>query len=77
MKYHYLDMNAYKRKKHFEYFSTMAYPYVSVTVNVDITEFLTEIKQEKFSFFLFFAIVQRKQPIQCLNLGRGFRKIKL
>ena len=54
MKYHYLDMNAYKRKKHFEYFSTMAYPYVSVTVNVDITEFLTEIKQEKFSFFLSF-----------------------
>lgn len=60
MKYHYLDMNAYKRKKHFEYFSTMAYPYVSVTVNVDITEFLTEIKQEKFSFFLSFCYCAAK-----------------
>lgn len=44
MGYSYLNMDEYKRKKHFEYFSGMAYPYVSVTVNVDITEFLSAVK---------------------------------
>ena len=49
-----LDMNTYVRKSHFEYFKNMAYPYVGVTVNVDITEFLADTKEKKQPFFLSF-----------------------
>ena len=40
MNYKYIDMTTYKRKSHFEYFNSLAYPYVGVTANVDITELL-------------------------------------
>ena len=33
-----IDMNTYARRKHFEYFTSMQYPYVGVTNNVDVTE---------------------------------------
>ena len=51
MGYRYLDMDTYKRKSHFEYFNSLAYPYVGLTVNVDITEPLKRIRSEKWSFF--------------------------
>lgn len=52
MSYRYLDIENYKRKSHFEYFNSLAYPYVGVTVNVDITDLLKKIKAEKLPFFL-------------------------
>lgn len=52
MNYTYLDMKSYTRKKHFEYFSGLAYPYVGVTVNVDITELIHFIKEQRLPFFL-------------------------
>ena len=30
----YIDMENYPRRTHFEYFSSLAYPYVGFTVNV-------------------------------------------
>ncbi len=52
MNYKYIDMETYKRKSHFEYFNSLAYPYVGVTVNVDITELLKVIKAKNLPFFL-------------------------
>lgn len=52
MKFRYLDMDSYKRKGHFEYFRTLAYPYMGATVNVDITRLIPRIKAEKLPFFL-------------------------
>lgn len=52
MSYRYLEMETYKRKSHFEYFNSLAYPYVGLTVNVDITDLLKKIKTEKLPFFL-------------------------
>lgn len=49
-----IDMNTYKRKDHFDYFRSLAYPYVGVTVDVDITDFLEKIKEKKYPFFLSF-----------------------
>jgi chloramphenicol O-acetyltransferase type A len=46
-----IDMDSYSRKSHFEYFKNMAYPYVGVTVNVDITDLLSAIRREKLPFF--------------------------
>ena len=51
MNYKYIDMETYKRKSHFEYFNSLAYPYVGITVNVDITELLQVIKAKKLPFF--------------------------
>lgn len=52
MTYKYLNMETYKRKSHFEYFNSLAYPYVGITVNVDITELLKVIKENELPFFL-------------------------
>ncbi len=52
MNYTYLDMNAYPRRAHFDYFRDMAYPYAGLTVEVDITEFLAAVKDRGLPFFL-------------------------
>ena len=55
MKYQYIDMETYKRKEHFAYFSSLAYPYVGLTVNVEITRLLQKVRQEQIPFFLTFC----------------------
>lgn len=52
MGYRYLEMETYKRKEHFSYFNSLAYPYVGLTVNVDITELKKKITAEQLPFFL-------------------------
>lgn len=52
MAYRWIDMERFPRREHFEYFSSLAYPYVGTTANVDITEVLQKIKREKLPFFL-------------------------
>lgn len=52
MDYKYLNMETYKRKNHFEYFNSLAFPYVGLTVNVDITDLLKTIKAKKLPLFL-------------------------
>ena len=55
MDYITLDMEKYPRRKHFDYFNSMAYPYVGVTVNVDITDFSSKAGKEGLPFFLTFC----------------------
>ena len=52
MDYKYLDMSTYARRAHFDYFRTLAYPYVGVTVHVDITDLVRKAKEEELPFFL-------------------------
>ena len=52
MPYKTLDMSAYRRKAHFDYFRAMACPYVGLTANVDITALLAKVRAEKLPFFL-------------------------
>lgn len=54
MSYHSVDMSADPRRAHFEYFKTMANPYVGITVEVDITQFLSGCKAKGYPFFLTF-----------------------
>jgi len=49
-----LDMDSYNRKDHFKYFSNMQYPYVGLTVNVDITEWKERMSSINAPFFLSF-----------------------
>lgn len=55
MNYQYVDMDTYKRKSHFEYFQGFSYPYVGLTVNMDITNLIAALKKEKLPFFLSFC----------------------
>lgn len=61
----YLDMNTYKRKKHFDYFTTLDYPHFNLTANVDITRFIEHIKSENKPFFLstLFVVVKTANSI--------------
>ena len=52
MSYKTIDMPAYPRRAHFDYFRSLAYPYVGTTVNVDITALVGRIKRTSLPFFL-------------------------
>ena len=43
-----IDLNIYPRRAHFDYFRSMANPYVGVTVNVDVTEFRAALEGRPF-----------------------------
>ena len=47
-----IDMNTFKRKAQYEYFSSLAYPYMGVTRDIDITELSYSIRQSGAPFFL-------------------------
>ena len=47
-----IDMNSYARKAHFEYFRSLPYPYVGVTVDQDVTALYRFSKETGLSFFL-------------------------
>lgn len=54
MKYREIDLNTYPRKGQFDYFESLAYPYVGVTVKVDISDFAKKVKERSLPFFLSF-----------------------
>ena len=48
----FIDMENYPRKSHFEYFGSLAYPYVGFTANVDVTNPIRFAKERGASTFL-------------------------
>ena len=52
MGYKELDMAAYKRRAHFDYFRSLAYPYAGVTVEIDISRLVPTLKAHGLPFFL-------------------------
>lgn len=48
----YIDMNQYPRRSHFDYFRSLAYPYVGMTANVDVTPLIKTAKKLGVSTFL-------------------------
>lgn len=48
----FIDMDNYPRKSHFEYFGSLAYPYVGFTANVDVTNPIRFAKEKGASTFL-------------------------
>lgn len=55
-----INMDAYPRKKHFDYFRAMAYPYVGATVKTDITDFAKAVKREGLPLFPQLLLLRRK-----------------
>ncbi len=54
MSYTELHMESYPRKAHFDYFRTLQYPYVGMTADVDITDFMAKLRERSLPFFLSF-----------------------
>lgn len=52
MEKHYIDMCSYPRRAHFEYFKSLANPYMGLTVEVDITRFSEKLRELGYPFFL-------------------------
>ena len=61
----YIDMTKYPRLDHFRHFLTMQQPCVSITVQVDITDWLSRLKASGCPFFLSFqyAVVRAANRI--------------
>lgn len=53
MKVQRIDMEAYGRKTHFDYFRQMGYPYVGLTANADVTGLVGCAKEKGESVFLY------------------------
>lgn len=47
-----IDMDSYKRREHFDYFRSLQYPYVGVTVDKDVTDAFSFSKETGRSFYL-------------------------
>ena len=54
MSYIRIDLEQYDRRQHFEYFSSLQYPYVGITNNVDVSELVRFCKAKNYSFYLTF-----------------------
>lgn len=48
----YIDMNTYPRLSHFRYFHSLAFPYIGLTANVDVTNPVRYAKEHGASTFL-------------------------
>ena len=49
-----IDLEKYDRRQHFEYFSSLQYPYVGITSDVDVSELVRFCKTRNYSFYLTF-----------------------
>lgn len=48
----FIDMNSYPRKTHYEFFKSMAYPYIGICANADATKLIQYAKNRDASTFL-------------------------
>ena len=49
-----IDLDKYDRRRHYEYFSSLQYPYVGVTNNVNVSKLVQFCKTKNYSFYLTF-----------------------
>ena len=48
----YINLETYPRRSHYEYFKSLAYPYVGLTANVDVTGLIGFAREREGSTFL-------------------------
>ena len=48
----YIDLETYPRRSHYEFFKSLAYPYVGMTANMDVTDLIAKAKAMGKSTFL-------------------------
>lgn len=73
MGYRYLDMAAYARRDEYDYFRSLAYPYVGVTVRADITPLHARVRAEGLPFFLSLLYVTSRAANEIPELRQRMR----
>ena len=68
-----IDMATYPQLDHFHYFCYMAYPYVGVTVDVDVTDLLALCKEKGYSFYLMVLHAVALAALHAADSARGLR----
>ncbi|HNX90767.1 MAG TPA: chloramphenicol acetyltransferase [Candidatus Omnitrophota bacterium] len=64
-----IDLDKWPRKSHFEYFEGADYPYIDLTVQMDITNFFNAVKKSGYKFYpsLLYAF------LKCFNSVEEFK----
>lgn len=65
-----IDVDTYARREHFQYFCGMGYPYVGLTHQMDVTDFVHGAKERGLPFFLTFLWCAVKAANQVPELRR-------
>ncbi|MEM7374321.1 MAG: chloramphenicol acetyltransferase [Bacteroidota bacterium] len=65
-----INLNSWKRRKHFEFFNALDYPHFNLTANVDITHLHAFAKQREYSLFkcILYATVKAANAIEEFKL---------
>ena len=66
---HFIDLENWERRDHFEYFSKFSDPFWGVTINIDCTVAYHRAKSENFSFYLSYL----HHSLCAINLIEAFR----
>lgn len=67
--YSVIDLNTYPRRDHYIHFINMENPFLTMTVDVDITSYLNKAKENNYSFFLYFQYA-------VVNVANGIKELK-
>jgi chloramphenicol O-acetyltransferase type A len=66
---HFIDLENWERRDHFEYFSRFSDPFWGVTLNVDCTRAYRRSKEENNSFYLYYLF----QSLRAVNMIEAFK----
>lgn len=64
-----IDLSTYSRRDHYNHFLQMDNPFITMSVDIDITKYLENAKENKYPFFLYFqyAVVNVANRIHVLK----------
>lgn len=66
---HLININSWKRKEHFQFFSQFEEPFYGITINIDCTKAYNKTKAEGNSFFLYYLY----RALKAANETENFR----
>jgi chloramphenicol O-acetyltransferase type A len=59
-----IDLSIWRRKAHYDFFSRMDYPQFNICFNIDITDMLSFVKEQKISFYYAMIYLSTKSANQ-------------
>ena len=69
----YIDLKTWKRRKHFEMYSGLDYPYLNITANVDLSQLYPWCKEKGYSLFAAIAYITSRSANEIPELRQRIR----
>jgi chloramphenicol O-acetyltransferase type A len=73
----FIDMNNYKRKKHFDFFIKQDYPHMNLCANVEITRLVDFLKRNEFPFYFSLIYLSIRTANQIKEFRHRIREGKI